>query len=266
MEKRTAAIESDNVLLSGAIERTRQIDAAKTQSDATPLPRAEVEDRFKRARALAANGDPELALRELLWCYDEGFPRMGGSKGISFEIQKGGQIRIAADVLAQLGERYPPAQAILRERLENVRQRLLSRADDPGSIDELSFLARALKDQTAVISLFDQTSSDDPRRKSLVAVALDDFVTAHRYADALLVRDYRTMNTNFALTSQVMRDPAIKQAAINIEILAGAGDFEHAQALTERLLKFDNSPEARALVQKHLERAGRPELSVQWLK
>jgi hypothetical protein len=51
-----------------------------------------------------------------------------------------------------------------------------------------------------------------------------------------------------------------RETVINIEVLAGTGNIEGARSLVERLLKYDRSPETRALVETHLARAGRPEL------
>ncbi len=56
------------------------------------------------------------------------------------------------------------------------------------------------------------------------------------------------------------RSYAISSAAQNIEVLAGAGDLAHARELAGRLLAFDGSEATRALLQKHLERAGRADL------
>ena len=53
---------------------------------------------------------------------------------------------------------------------------------------------------------------------------------------------------------------AITSAALGVEILAGAGDVAHTRELGEKLLAYDGREETRALLQKHLERAGRPEL------
>lgn len=264
--KRAGAIESDNALLSSAFEKVR---AVKTAAKAAPVSREIVEERFKQARLLAENGDPEAALRELLWCYDEGFPRVGGSR-------KATQMNAVVAALAKLGERYPAAQSALRERFEKARQRLLSSTDDSDAISELSSLARALKDERAMLALYDQIPSGDRRRQRIAIYAFDQFVEVQRYQDALPGRPFSVMSSSFEMLTQErplpqnVRDPegmrkrqrdyAINSAATNIEALAGAGDVEHARVLAEKLLKYDGSPETRALVRKHIERAGRPEL------
>jgi hypothetical protein len=59
---------------------------------------------------------------------------------------------------------------------------------------------------------------------------------------------------------QRTRENVRKSAATNIEVLAGAGDLDHARSMVERLLAYDNSDETRAVLQTHLERAGHTEL------
>jgi hypothetical protein len=43
-------------------------------------------------------------------------------------------------------------------------------------------------------------------------------------------------------------------------MFAGAGQIDAARDLTTRVLAFDGSETTRALLQKHLERAGQPQL------
>jgi hypothetical protein len=52
----------------------------------------------------------------------------------------------------------------------------------------------------------------------------------------------------------------ITDTAKNIEMLAGAGELANARSLAERLLRYDASDATKALVQKHIERAGQPTL------
>jgi hypothetical protein len=55
----------------------------------------------------------------------------------------------------------------------------------------------------------------------------------------------------------------VSTATKNIEVLAGAGDLEHARDLAAKLLSFDGSDETKALLKQHVERAGHPELAAQ---
>ena len=65
---------------------------------------------------------------------------------------------------------------------------------------------------------------------------------------------------NPEMLRKAQHDYLISSTAKNVEVLAGAGDLEHARALAARVLAFDRSPEARTLLQQHAARAGQPEL------
>lgn len=268
-KKKAEAIEHDNRQLVAAMEQARKTPHTQAWAKTTSVSSTEIEARIKRATAQAETGDPEAALRELLWCYDEGLEHLSGS-------MRRTQPRVIANSLSKLSERFPPAQSALLERLEKAKARLLAATDDAEAVAEISTLSRVLKDQNAITSVYDQIPPGDPRRKSLAIYGFEQFVELRRYEDALLGRDYAMMSSAFELQTRPLtpppdaRDPgrmkrlldsyAVSRAASNIEVLAGTGDMEHARALAERLLNHDPSEETRALVRKHAERAGRPDL------
>jgi hypothetical protein len=267
--KRAEAIEGDNAMLAGAIEKVRAENAAYAQSEAASLRPEAVEERFRQARALVSDGDPETVLRELLWCYDEGFPRAGGSRGRT-------ALSTVASAIAQLGTRYPAAIAALSERLEKARQRVLANAYDTDAVAELSYLGRALRDEQTLAALYDRVPIGDPRRGSLANYGFAQFVAQRRYADVLVGRDGAAMISAFELDTQerplppdapypermekLRRDSAIRSAATNVEVLAGAGRIEQARSLAGKILKYDASPETQDLLKRHLTRAGQPDL------
>jgi hypothetical protein len=254
--KQAEGIEADNALLAAAIEQARAANVAQQAAANAPLSIAEVEGRFRRALATMEK-DSETALRELLWCYDVGFPRAGGSRLRA-------QMSSVATALGRLAENYAPAQTALRERLDRAVQRLLSSPDEH-EVSELYSLSRALKEQQVLLTIHDQLPPGDPRRRSVAIYAFDQFVEARRYRDAAAGRPYASMSSSLEMDAQMgkqLRGFSAKRAATNIEVLAGAGELEHARTLAERLLNHDGSAETRALLQHHLDRAGHPELSV----
>lgn len=265
------SIERDNASLKNAIEQASAVRAAAVARATTPTPvaLAFVEERFKQARVLMQNGsDPAAALRELLWCYDEGFGR-------STDRRRDTQLTLVASALVELGKTYPPALAALRERLEKARQHFLASVDHAETVGEISSLSRALREQNTLVALFDQLPAGDSRRSKLAIVAFEPFVEARRYQDALAARAYPMMNTLFEMTAnrepaaaaaanpaqaESMRRALVQTTAKNVEVLAGAGQLEQARALAGRLLKLDDSPATQATLQQHLERAGQPAL------
>jgi len=224
---------------------------------------------LKQAESLGETGDPEEALRELLWCYDEGLPQLVGIAGRM-------QMPEVARALSTLALRYPAAGIVLRERMEKASRRILSSVDDSEAVSELASLAQATGDDRALVSVYDQIPPGDPRRKRVAIYAFSHFAATGRYSDAVLGRPYASMSSRFEMLSQehplpptvrdpegrkkMLRDNAIKTAITNIEVLAGSGDLEHARILAGRLLKYDNSSETTALLQSSLARAGHAEL------
>jgi hypothetical protein len=101
-------------------------------------------------------------------------------------------------------------------------------------------------------------------------------VEAQRYGDAALGKSYeqidrmfekiknesrlRENTPNLEMIKKIQKDSFIKSAAKGVEVLAGSGDLEHAQTLAGRLLTYDNSAETKALLQKHVTRAGQSDL------
>jgi hypothetical protein len=252
--ERANAVERDNALLATSIEKVRVAHAARTIASASLSPEA-VERRFEAARHLATNGDADHALQELLWCYDVGFRHAAGTRP---ELQ----MRAVLPAIVSLGERHPPAVAALRERVEKVRERLLSGDGGSAAVSELSLLTTALKEPQLMLAIHDQLSPDSPHRASMASHAFAQLVESRRYSEALVGREFGFMSSTFEAKSQrrPLQKLAINSATRDIEVLAGAGEIEHARRLTERILKVDDSTDTRALLRKHLERAGHPEL------
>jgi hypothetical protein len=239
----------------------------QTEAEA-PVTRDAVEARYKHAQDLASRGDAAVALKEFLWCFDEGMPRVTGYGGVrtSFLLSE----------IAKLGEQYPDALAALREQRDKALQRMLASATDFDAAMEFSALNRALKQDQNTLAVFDQLPADDQRRQTLASSAYDQLVTAQRYGDALLGKSYAQITAQFQIMAaerplpanisnpemlrKAQHDHLISSTAKNVEVLAGAGDLEHARALAARVLAFDRSPEARNLLQQHATRAGQPEL------
>jgi hypothetical protein len=57
-----------------------------------------------------------------------------------------------------------------------------------------------------------------------------------------------------------MRRRAVESGARGVEALAGAGQIERAQALIDKVLQLDSSPETRGQLLKRAERAGNTEV------
>jgi RNA polymerase sigma factor (sigma-70 family) len=250
--------------LRGEVSQLRQESTAVK----TPITHDLVDARYKHAQELVRSEDSAGALKEFLWCYDEGMPRVTGYSGVrnSFLL----------DSIAKLGEKYPPALEALRERRDQAQQRMLSSENDPDATQDFAALNRELHEDQNTLAAFDQLPVGDPRRQTMAIVVYDQLVNAQRYNDALLGRPYESMSAMFEMTMKerplpptisnpemvrkTQRDHLINSTANGIEALAGSGDLVHAQSLAGRLLAYDSSPETRALLLQHLARAGQANL------
>jgi len=276
-EQRAAEAEADSGSLIAAIQSQSAAKAASAQavaqtatasSVAAPLTHDVVQARYRRAQELARSGDPAEALRELLWCFDTGMPPVAGFGGVRMSF-------LLSDI-AKLGERYPEALAALRERRDAAEKRLLASQTDYDATSTLSAINRYLKDNHRTIAVLDQLPAGDARRRTLAMTAFDDLRELKRYSDAAQGITYTRMIQRFEMNiaerplppgitdpermRKVQRDYALSTAAKNVEVLAGNGNLEGAKTLAGRVLAFDGSAETRALLQKHVERAGQPDL------
>ena len=242
--KRAREVEKDNALLQAALK-----DAQTAEADAAaPITREVVEARYRRGKELAQSGDTESALKELLWCFDIGMRRVSSFSGVR-----------ASFLLKEIQKLGPPGIAALHERRNKARQILLTGTDDSGAASDFSSISRTLDENHAVLNLYDQMPAG-PSRRTLANYAFSQLVEARRYSDAISARTFVTMTSSLEMMIQEStgprRDHAIRTAATNVEVLAGAGELAHAQSLIARLLGHDSSESTRAILQRHLERAG----------
>lgn len=258
---RLKASEEDGAKLLGVIDNAAA--ASTTGAVRVPITHDYVEARYKHAQELAKTGNNEEALKEFLWCYDEGMPPIAGYGGVrhSFLLK----------MIAELGESYPPALAALRERRDKAEQRILTSASDFDATMSFSSLNHYLKDDARNMQLYEQLESDDPRKPALGTMVYDELATSRRYREAVQAKPFSHMRDMFeALTDasdpntarlrQSQRTEIVKTTAGYVEVLAGAGDLAHARELAARILAYDGSPEAQTILQEHAARAGHPEL------
>ncbi len=266
--KKAQAVAADNTLLQAALVRAQQAQAEKAARAAAPMTRAELDERFRRAQTLARNGDPAEALAELQWCWSEGLKRVNSAVVPA-------RLSGLASAFGELASRYPPALTALRERRDDLRARVLAGPGGSDAVAEFATVLRALKEQPAILDVFDQVPPGDKRRSTLGIYGFDQLLEARRYADAMEGHSYGAMVSEFAVGSndslpanlpnadrirESRRNFVVNRAIRNVEALAGAGDLEHARMLAEKVMAFDSSDATRASIQEHAARAGQPNL------
>ena len=259
----TAEQDCDNLLK--MVEVLRASKAAETK---VPITHDLVEARYKRAQELARSGDAAAALKEFLWCLDEGMVQVASYTGVrrSFLLNS----------IASLGKSDPDALVALRERRDAAEKRALASGNDFDASADFSAINHALQEDGRSLEFYDRLSPDDPRRQTLGMNVYGLLVGAQRYSDAAQAMPFAQMSMQFEMSAQERPLPAntrnpealrrsqrsylVTSTANNIEVLAGAGDLVHARALVDKLLTYDGSDQTRAVLQQRANRAGHPEL------
>jgi hypothetical protein len=260
--QRADVIEADNATLRDALGRA-QAARAEVAAKKSPMPREALEERFRTARNLGRSGDPAHALRELLWYWDEGLKQ---GDNATVPARRSG---LAAS-LRDLAARHPPAREEMQRRRDALRARILASPGGDDWVPEYTALLRVLGEEPAVLGLLDQLPAGDRRRSTITIYASDQLIAARRYAEAMEGKSAGPIfslfesNARMASMSTAKSDggpssPA-RSTARDIELLAGAGHVADARELAQRLLALDHSEGTRALIQRHAERAGQPDL------
>ena len=262
-----AAFTSDfNAILALAAAGTTGLDAARKQVVRTPeVPDSggepeEGQPRLDLARKLIVAGSHPEALKELIWCWDEGKkdPEFARTRSSTVPREMG---RLARD--------YPPARDAMIVRRDQARERAIANKGGATVVQDLIALNRELKMDEDTIAVFDQMPEGDRRKVTISIYLFDVFLEKQRYADATLFNLPESFSMQIERArSQLKGGKAIgppiqytiTSMAKRVEALAGAGLTDQARELGQKLIELDPSPETKALLNKHVARAGKPEL------
>ena len=141
--------------------------------------------RSKLADAFVEMGQDEDALREYLWCFDEGEKHSPAYHGVRLSFLLGS--------IEKLGHRYPPARAALVKRRQQAEQRIVDGSAEYDDIAVYAAINRTFGEQDATVDLYDQLKGES----SLDTVTLESFadqvfellVDAQRYHQVALEYD-----------------------------------------------------------------------------
>lgn len=244
-----------------ALEQAREkVAQQKRPADAGDEPE-EAQPHFELAKKLIAAGQHEEALKELLWCWDE------GKKDPEFARLRSANV---PRELARLARDYAPAQEALRSRRDQARERALANKGGATVVQDLIHLNRELKMDDDTIAIFDQMPEGDRRKVTISIYLFDHLLEKQRYKDATLFNLPETYMMPIERARAQMKqggDAAasflrftVASTAKRVEALAGAGHADQARELGEKLLTLDGTDETKALLKKHATRAGKPDL------
>lgn len=253
----TAAAEAGQTGADRARAQVAQVAALPGESGDAE----EAQPHFDLARQLLASGSHEQALKELLWCWDEGKkdPEFARTRSTSVGRELG---RLARD--------FPPARDAMIVRRNQARERAIANKGGTFVVQDLIALNRELRDDDDTLAVFDQMPAGDRRRVTISIYLFDLLVEKKRYADALLFNMPEMYGSEVERArAQARKDPAtgenfirftITRLAKRVEALAGDGKVDDARTLGELILTLDGSDATRALLRQHTARAGQPDV------
>jgi RNA polymerase sigma factor (sigma-70 family) len=262
--KRLSEAEADNARLLTAVEYALAKKFEQNSAMNGPITFEMVGARYRSALELAEKGDGAAALKDFLWCFDDGMTRVA-----TYRVARRGAL---LNALAKLAEKYPEASAALKERRDRAEAMMVGSTYDLDSTADYVALNRVLQNDAYTMEQYDRLPVGDPRHDAMRSLAFDQFIAAQRYADAAGGKSYNRMNAQFIADSKAAppasvsnpeeiqksnREYVINTAANNIEVLAGAGDVTHARELAAKVLAYDRSEKTRALIEQRFARAGR---------
>ena len=234
--------------------------------------------RMDLARAYAELGHDEAALREYLWCFDEGAKQDSSYTGV--------RVSFWLSEIAEFARHYPPAMDALDERRSAAQARILDGTAEYEDVSVYTSINQWLATEEATLSLYDQVK----REGRLSGIALFGFeedvvrllVDAKEYGrvveefdiparvarafeqfEASVFTDEELAEMDDALQAPVeelartagptfledtLKDLLRRGVASSYEVLLGARRDEDAARLAERLINtLDDAETRRAL-------------------
>lgn len=264
--KRAEEAETDNANLLAAVAAAKASGIVQVLEEAGPITAQSITDRLNRIGVLLREGKNEEALREYIWLIDVGMVRVPEFRSSRYQS-------VAPMIQRFLAERvnYAPAREFLRQRRDELERQLRAGREDAAGaasqIIDFGLINRAMKEEERTLAAYDSLRANDNRRRAFGFFVVEQLIDARRYAEAMEFRTYSGMLAEIEKQEDMTRQGQIKGFTLardkflgtmgrNIEVLAGTGALTDVRTLAERLFAFDGSPETRALLQKHLERAG----------
>lgn len=254
IELSASVIAGDN-----AVIRARRALAQRGEND--PMLRMRLAD------ALRELGRNDEALREYLWCFDEGAEHDPAYRGVRMSFLLG--------YIARLGDSYPPAREALVERRDTAKQRILDGETGDDAARVFARINDTLGEGTSTLALFDTLKDNDALHaavaRMLVYDAFDLLVDAKRYGDIVShldvagraafqlrmfddgVKREKENEANFGeLMLEAQRDVRTRltrqSVAACYQVLVGVGEHEEATSIAKQLIeRIDDAETLNAL-------------------
>ena len=284
-----AAIDGSSESAQEAVFRAQSALAAGDPND--PMLRMNLGNAYRTL------GQDEAALKEYLWCFDEGEKHGEGFHGV--------RLSFLLSYIEELGRRYPPALTALSERRRRAEQRIVDGSAEYDDIAVLSSINTTLDEDESTIDLYDRVKDAGLLSRLTLSAfgeqVFDLLVDAKRYQRILDEYDvvarvdkrFETYETSMVAyedfdamlaaagdsISDRMRDEFAKiiadedmqerlrqsqrivlrrGVASAYEVLIGTGMFDEAAAVAERLVRSLDDADTRHALARAGYRTGSP--------
>lgn len=240
-------LEMGNAVLAGKDAITRAKEKLEASGKDDPMARMEY------ARTLCQKGKHEEALKEYLWCFDEGLKHGPAFFGVrlSFLLQD----------IADLGSSYPPALDALRQRRDAAEQAIVSGKASLVRVLEFTSINQYLGVPQASLAMYDRLRQEQPKSDVVGLLRdnlMDELLAQHRYAEiaegtdlnAKIDQRFAMFNPNWVSKLFMMKyskeerqqiedaqsESLVQHVGQYYQILIGLKRLEEADKLAQRLL------------------------------
>ena len=253
----TEFIADSKSILAGANAVTRALEALDQGEDNDPSLRMDLGEAYVE---LDRNED---ALREFLWCFDEGTDHKPAFRGV--------RLSFLLSAIADLGRSHPPALEAIESRRDAAKRRLIDGSANEDDVDVFFAINRELEDGDSTLELYDrvkdETTLADSVREWLVYRCFDLLVSDRRYGELVerfdvpgrVEGDLRMFDVRMEFLAekhkdqpevlQVWRDDTAgmvrRDVVASYQVLIGAGIYADAESVARKLIEKLGDGDAR---------------------
>lgn len=251
-------------LLNGITPMERARLDVQNEGKNDPLKHHKLGDEYLNA------GKFDDAMKEYLWCFDEGTTANPGYAGVrsSYLLAR----------LAQLSQIHPPARAAVLERRDSAAQRLVEKPSDTAAAMDFAAINRQFGESAQTMAMFDRLREKDNWdanvRLVLRDALFDELFTNKRYADLLggdaaaevesdiqRLKQMEPMMARDPRSATVLKQRMLTKWAHLLEATLATQSTEKAQRLAQAILSYDRSDQTLQALADAAKSAGKPEFA-----